>query len=314
MPNYTLEEMLSIINQTTRQTNMNLLHPEILPSAEDASRNFVWRQDKGALEARFVRREPQYFIVYLSSQTGCAHSCRFCWLTSTGQTMEANAEMPEFVHQAKTVLEYYDTLKQPALRVNFNFMARGEALANSWLLDNYAEAQEAIGQLALDRGLAMSFNLSTIMPKILEAQPKALLNLHGIHPTVIYYSLYSLDATFRKRWIPKALDPSTALERLAEWQDKTHGELVLHFAFIKGANDTDENVQSIIDKCLSLGLKPRFNAVRYNPHDSRQGEETDPANIERFVLMMQNSFQTPKSKIVSRVGHDVFASCGMFVD
>jgi adenine C2-methylase RlmN of 23S rRNA A2503 and tRNA A37 len=54
-------------------------------SAQDDSVN--WDRpaaDVGRIEARYVRRCPDYFVVYLSAQTGCAQGCRMCHLTATG--------------------------------------------------------------------------------------------------------------------------------------------------------------------------------------------------------------------------------------
>ena len=55
-------------------------------SGQDASVNWDRPADVGRLEARYVRRCPDYFVVYLSSQTGCSQGCRMCHLTATGQT------------------------------------------------------------------------------------------------------------------------------------------------------------------------------------------------------------------------------------
>src|SRR5437868_8509248 len=104
------------------------------PSRQDASVNWDRPADVGRIEARYVRRRPDYVAVYLSSQTGCAQGCRMCHLTATGQTRLRDVTHEEFLEQAQTVLEYYRREAPPARSVHFNFMARGEPLANSILL------------------------------------------------------------------------------------------------------------------------------------------------------------------------------------
>src|SRR5947209_16923675 len=103
-------------------------------SRQDASVNWDRAADPGRLEARYIRRCPDYFVVYLSSQTGCAQGCRMCHLTATGQTRLRDATFGELIGQAKVVLDHYRREAEPARTVHFNFMARGQPLANRALV------------------------------------------------------------------------------------------------------------------------------------------------------------------------------------
>src|SRR5881398_1507261 len=91
-------------------------------SGLDASVNWDRPADVGRLEARYVRRCPDYFVVYLSSQTGCAQACRMCHLTATGQTHLRDVTHEELLAQADTVLDHYRRETPPARVVHFNFM------------------------------------------------------------------------------------------------------------------------------------------------------------------------------------------------
>jgi len=57
-----------------------------------------------------VRRRDDYFVAYLSSQTGCDKACRFCQLTQSGQTLGRGASIAEYVEQAQHVFAHYDWL------------------------------------------------------------------------------------------------------------------------------------------------------------------------------------------------------------
>jgi 23S rRNA (adenine2503-C2)-methyltransferase len=130
---------------------------------------------------------------------------------------------------------------------------------------------------------------------------------------VIFYSLYSMNSRFRRRWLPKALDPALALDKLAAWQQLTGGEVVLHWAFIEGENDDSDTIQEIIDAVRSRGLRVRFNLVRYNPYSPAQGQEPTMPVLQNCFDALSDAFGDPRSRIVPRVGHDVKASCGMFM-
>src|ERR1039458_6257755 len=125
-----------------------------LISAEDASVNWIFKGDfPGAFEARYVRRYDDRFIVYLSSQSGCKQACRFCHLTQSGQTEHVNADVENYSQQAATVLDYYDTLNEPAEKVHFNFMARCELFANELFKDSAPEILGGLAEQAISRNL-----------------------------------------------------------------------------------------------------------------------------------------------------------------
>lgn len=285
-----------------------------MPSVEDLSVNFVRATpDGGAVECRYVRREDGYFIAYLSSHTGCRQACRFCHLTSTGQTMFEPVDFEGFLAQADRVLVHYDGAapeQGPARRVNFNWMARGEPLSNRLLLSGARDLVRVLEARAAHRGLSSRFNFSTIMPE--DAAGVDLARAFGSGPIQIYYSLYSLSPKFRKRWLPRAMDPRVALAKLADFQRETGNDVALHWAFIAGENDDPADARAIVELVKEMGLRAKFNAVRYNSYSPAQGEEASEEAIGACFAVL--SELSSESRIVPRVGHDVKASCGMFVE
>jgi len=281
-------------------------------SGLDASVNWDRPADVGRLEARYVRRCPDYFVVYLSSQTGCAQGCRMCHLTATGQTRLRDATFGEMLEQARTVLAHYRREGVPARTVHFNFMARGEPLANEALLADADGLLGELSRLAVALGLRPRHLISTIYPRSLGERP--LEDVFVVHHPDIHYSIYSVSERFRRRWLPKALPAGAALDRLVSWQRSTHKIVTLHHAYIAGENDAKGDVHAVCDALEERGLMVHVNIVRYNPYDpSRHGVEPPEAVIERNAAIYRERLPNARVSVIARVGFDVAASCGMFL-
>lgn len=287
----------------------------VIAASEDESVNFVSMGDKGIFEARYVRRTEDYMIAYLSSHAGCDRSCRFCHLTATGQTSMVPAAVEDYADQIGRILDHHDDREMRPRRMNVNFMARGEPFMNPVLRSahEWSRFRRAVRDRASASGIGdVRYNVSSIMPRMESGAsiPEPLVE----EDVTLYYSLYSMRPAFRRRWLPKAMDPTRALADLAEWQERTRNPVVLHWAFIAGENDDEKTIREIVDAVGASGLRPRFNAVRYNPFDERRGREPSIETIERCFAALASAFGDPTSRIVPRVGYSAKASCGMFVD
>jgi len=291
-----------------------------LVSKQDRSVNWVLPNGQ---EARYVRRTDDYFIVYLSSHDGCNMSCKFCHLTQSAQTSFNEASVKDMFEQAKLVINHYKEVvkskeQKPVNTIHFNWMARGEPMASSVVKTKWEVLSEGLYLLAKDAGIEnVKFKISTIMPKNkgleLDNQNPLLWFFNSKHKPVFYYSLYSIAEGFRKKWIPKAIKPEQALFLLNQWQIQTEARVVLHWAFIQGHNDSQKDIQDVLDLVVKSGLKTKFNLVRYNAWDTTSQEtelSTSEANFNRIAEVMQ----LPGSRIVPRVGKDVYGSCGMFFE
>lgn len=284
---------------------------KVLNSELDRSVNFVEEQLVGFIESRFVRKTDEYFIAYLSSQTGCNRGCTFCHLTATGQTSFVDSSHNDFMSQAIQIFKHYRKQKVKAKYMHYNFMARGEALANKILLESGDELLLKLGQVAKEEGLPAKFNISTIMPVTLKQSLVQTFNY--ISPT-IYYSLYSTNLEWRSKWMPAAMDPNLALSMLKEYQDFSKKIVKIHYPFIAGENDSVEEVNNVCDAIDRANLNCEFNLVRYNPADATQGVESSEEVLNRNVEIFTDRFKfNGKVQVIPRVGFDVKASCGMFV-
>jgi adenine C2-methylase RlmN of 23S rRNA A2503 and tRNA A37 len=280
----------------------------------DQSVNFEHRfaDHPGMLEARYVRRVDDYFIVYLSSQTGCEQACRMCWLTATGQNKTRDVTVQEYLDQAKEVLKYYDE-RNPAKMVHFNFMARGEPFANKIFLEHADEVLAGLATLAKERGLEYKFLISTIFPEeVGYIDLTEIFKEPALYPE-LYYSIYSMDKKFRRRWLPKAASPERALDELKAWQEHTGKIPKIHYAFINNENDSLGAVKAICDEIVELELDVNWNVVRYNPPEGHYSKETVEGQIHYLAGYIRSRLPKARVKVIPRVGTDVQASCGTFL-
>lgn len=288
---------------------------QILKSSQDTSVNFIKETpDNGLWEARFVQREPHYFITYLSSHSGCNKACRFCHLTATKQTMMTPASLNTYLEQADSVFSYYrekiQNGEQTEKIVNFNFMARGEPLANPTVLYESSKLFDKLSLRAEEFSLNPQFLISSIIPEDFHGD---LRSIFADERATLYYSLYSTDEKFRKRWLPKSMDVYKSLDMIADFQAQTNRPIVLHWAFIEGHNDNEEQLNKTMEEVSKRGIKAKFNLVRYNPHSDRYGVEPEESRIIQLFDTVKSYLPESNSRIVPRVGFDVKASCGMFV-
>lgn len=269
-------------------------------SQQDTSINSIESLGNGqAVETRWVQRGDRG-IVYLSSQTACAQGCRMCWLTATGQTKPTNLTPNSIIEQAQECLKLNTRNVHAVRRIHFNFMARGEFLANP-LLTKADEAERLVRCLQMLTERPSRVLISTIMPKKYLGELTDLFK--NVHPE-IYYSLYTTGHEAHSEMFPSAVSPFVALAKLKRWQDHSAKIPKIHLALIKGFNDDFSDWQRIADAVHESGLRCDFNLVRYNPpnQDTQEASEQSYRMAARFF----------GAQVVNRVGTDVYASCGMF--
>lgn len=282
----------------------------------DNSVNFVTSTTNGVgiFESRYVRRNNEYFICYLSSQAGCALGCKMCSLTDTGQIDGQQASVEDFIWQAKNVLHHHNLVSPTINRMHFNFMARGEPLTNPIVLRHWNNLSLELTRLAEEFGIVqVKFNISTIFPKSCTFPSTSissrLLQKRNRIPE-IYYSLYSTKQSFRDKWLPNAAPLNQALNDIGEYI-KNNGAATIHYPFIAGQNDTIEDCENVRDLLLDFGMPFKLNIIRYNPPNGESAESSEEV-IERNIKILTPAFSRGVY-LIPRVGYDVKASCGMFL-
>ena len=179
---------------------------------------------------------------------------------------------------------------------------------------NYAAFYEMVEAHAQRHGFeSFSVNVSSILPRVSERRALAEIFPRPVH---LYYSLYSTNNAFRAKWLPNATPWESALARLADFQQSTAQPLTFHWALIEGENDSLEDAESIARALRPYEFQAKVNLVRFNAHESLPNQESSDARRAEILEIVRAALVDParKSRVVPRVGKDVFASCGMFFE
>ena len=280
------------------------------------------------VETRIVQRTPETLIIYLSTHTGCANSCRMCWLTQTKQVSSKSLSIDQILdqlHWASGVIERMADI-QSIKNIHINFMARGDALSNPNLMMTYHslyyDIQSKMDSIFFNRVRVLS-KISTIFPTdcvidLTNGGMKHWVDKFGGYDdysrigTEFYYSLYSLNNDFRRKWLPKATHPHHVGEIFTGSRpDGDYNPFRLHHALIADENDSLKDADAILEWLNKYDIICALNIVRYNPFDTSCGEESPMLDV--YAEYIAQSPRISQLQIIPRVGKDVNASCGTFM-
>jgi len=285
---------------------------KVLKSNIDRSVNFIL-PTRHVFEARYVQRDETSKIFYVSSQSGCSQGCRFCHLTATKQTAGVHATVEDYVRQVDTLVEHSWDISTAALDTYVNFMARGEVLVNPNFTRGPWKVLQAIKKAIPGTG-KVKFKLSTILPVSLPGDLDQLCWGHTEDFQVdLYVSYYSHREKFRRKWMPRAAHPSNIRRQSLIWTSMGLGRVYFHRALIAGENDGLDDARRWCEAVLEESVTPSVNLIAYNPPPGDNHLSASPERIERIAEITREYFPT-QVQIVPKVGYDVKASCGMFVE
>lgn len=204
--------------------------------------------DGYAVESVMIQRRDG-FTACISSQVGCAFSCRFC---ASGQAgLKRNLDRHEIVEQVVRL----------GPKVNrIVFMGIGEPL------NNYENVLAAI-RIMRDRD-GMRFPTTGITISTIGI-PKALARLReehlGINLTV---SLHATTQDVRDRLIPgsRKHDLREVVERAISWAERHNRIVTFVYLLLPGLNDGRADAERLAR--MLVGKPARVNLMRWNPVDS----------------------------------------------
>jgi 23S rRNA (adenine2503-C2)-methyltransferase len=233
--------------------------------------------------------------ICVSSQVGCAVSCKFCFTALLG--VKRNLEAGEIVGQIAVALRDQG-VEPPLQRVNLVFMGMGEPFLN---YDNF---MKSVGLLAEGVGIPasrMTVSTAGIVPRIYDfaqesVRPKLAISLNGSND-----ALRSEVMPLNRKWNLREL-----MKAARDFPLRARERLTFEYVLLAGVNDAPEQAREVVE--LVRGIRAKVNLIALNP-----GAELPfrTPEHERVLAFQQILVAAGIPAFLRRPrGRDIFAACG----
>lgn len=233
----------------------------------------------------------------VSSQTGCAVGCGFCYTASLRRNR--NLAAAEIVGQVLAVQDDVASLGETAKVTNIVYMGMGEPLLN------YKQVVQSVRILLSEQGADFSsrritISTSGIVPRIYD--------LGQDLPTQLAISLNATTNESRTRIMPinKKWPIEELIESLRAYPLQNRRRFTIEYVLLGGINDSDEDARRLIKLLADIPVK--VNLLPLNDHDRT---EYSPPSRNR-VFAFQNILKNAGMNVLLRTprGQDISAACG----
>ncbi len=276
-------------------------------TSRDGTRKLRLRTaDGAALESVLIPNEERGYTQCVSSQVGCALTCRFCATASLGFLRNlATWEIVDQVYQAQDMLqrEADETgAPYPGRITNVVFMGMGEPL------HNYNQVKRAVELLTHPQGAALAgrritISSSGLVPAIERFARDELATEVGL--------AISLNATtdevrdqvmpINTRWNIAAL-----LAAVRKVPQQRRRFVTFEYVLLADVNDSDDDTRRLA--ALVGDMRCQINVIPFNPHEHAPFRRPSSTRVQRFMALcrglgLQVYLRTPR-------GDDIGAACG----
>ena len=263
--------------------------------SRDGTEKFLFRLEDGeAIESVLIPEEGRRTLC-VSTQAGCALSCRFC--ATGGSGFRRNLTSAEIIHQAcfagRLLMDRGERL------TNVVFMGMGEPL------ENVPEVSRAIDILLSPFGFALAGKRVTVSTAgIVPAMKK----LAGRYPVSFAVSLNAATDEVRSRIMPinRKYPLQDLIAAMRSIPLQSGRKVTAEYVLLSGVNDSPADAESLAR--LLSGARIKVNLIPYNPNEYGNFRAPPRERIDRFRdILMKAGIQTITRE---RRGADIRAACG----
>lgn len=295
------DEMTNISVATRKFLNdhfiLNTIHPIKFLVGSDKTVKITFQTDDRKFVEGVLIPSDDRMTACVSTQVGCAFSCKFCATGRLGFTR--NLEFYELFDQvtliAKNAMERYE---HPL--TNIVFMGMGEPLLN------YDNLLMSIEKITSPEGLNMSPSRITVSTVGLAKMIKKL----GNDEVKINLALSLHAANDRKRSEIMPVNEHNSLYKLADalkyYHKKTNNRITFEYLILSNFNDSLADAKELAEFCKNVPCK--VNIIEYNFVEGTGFKKATEMNTKAFAGFLEN-----KNIIVNirkSRGENIGAACG----
>ncbi len=281
----------------------NISRPKITERQTSVDKTRKWllsANDGGEVETVYIP-EADRGALCISSQVGCALSCKFCH-TGT-QPLVQNLGADDIVGQVLVARDEYGEWPSPIggrLISNIVMMGMGEPLLN------YQNVAKAIKIIMDAEGISISkrrITLSTAgyVPNIRRCGDELGVNLA--------ISLHAVRDDLRDEIVPinKKFPIRELLAACREYPSANNARrITFEYVMLKGVNDTEADAKELVK--LINGIPAKVNLIPFNTWPGAPFKCSDNSTIERFAQIVNDAGYS--SPVRTPRGRDILAACG----
>ena len=262
-------------------------------SALDGTRKYLWELSDGNCIETVLMQYHHGNTVCISSQVGCRMGCAFCatGLAGLSRSLTAQEMVDQVLHVSRDFGERVTSVV---------FMGQGEPFAN---FDNTVEALRMLND---PEGLAIGARHLTVSTCGVIPGIRRFAELPEQFTLAI--SLHSAIQTTRNQLMPgvKKFTLLRLHEAIQEYVEKTGRRPTYEFAMIDGINDTNPEMQALVDFCA--GTLCHVNLIQLNDIPDSPFR---PSPIEKVeALQRRLTMHGVETTIRNSRGGDIDAACG----
>jgi 23S rRNA (adenine2503-C2)-methyltransferase len=233
--------------------------------------------------------------ICISSQSGCAVSCKFCMTALLG--LQRNLSAGEIVGQVLLVLNDHK-IEVGRDRINLVFMGQGEPFLN---YENFIRAVQLLVEGTGISESRMTVSTSGIVPRIAD------FGSEPIRPHLAI-SLNGSNDEGRERVMPinRKWNLEALLEAARQFPLRSRERLTFEYVLLAEVNDTAENACELCE--LLRGIRAKVNLIALNPGPEIPFKTPSSSAVELF---QQTLVAAGIPAYVRRPrGLDIYAACG----